>query len=64
MKKSGKYQTAIREFLADHLNIWLDDFLSQINEKAETFYYRGVALLTLGLVESLSNFLDIEEKKG
>jgi len=53
-KKFDGYQTALKEFLSDHLNTWLDSFLSLVKEKAQTSYYRGVAFLTSGLVESLS----------
>jgi len=53
-------QAALREFLSNHLNTWLPSFLRLVEEKAETAYYRGVALLTLGFVESLMNSLDIE----
>ena len=53
-------QAALREFLSNHLITWLPSFLRLVEEKAETAYYRGVALLTLGFVESLMNSLDIE----
>ncbi len=53
-------KAALREFLSNHLNTWIPSFLSLVEEKAETAYYRGVALLTQGFVESLSNFLYIE----
>ena len=53
-------QEALREFLSDHLNTWLPSFLPLVKKKSETDYYRGIALLTLGLVESLSNYLDIK----
>lgn len=53
-------QAALREFLSNHLNTWIRSFLSLVEEKAETAYYRGVARLTLGFVESLSNSLGIE----
>lgn len=53
-------QDALREFLSDHLITWLPSFLLLVEKKAETAYYRGIALLTSGLVESLSNYLDIK----
>ncbi len=53
-------QAALREFLSIHLNTWLPSFLPLVEKKAETDYYRGLALLTLGFVESLSNSMDIE----
>ncbi len=60
MRKFDGYQAALREFLSNHLNTWLPSFLPLVEEKAETAYYRGVALLTFGFVESLSHSLDIE----
>jgi TorA maturation chaperone TorD len=62
IKKFHGYQTALREFLSEHLNTWLDSFLSQVKDKAQASFYRGVAFLTLGLVESLSGCLDIDEE--
>ena len=59
-KKFYGYQSALREFLSDFLNTWLDSFLSKVKDKAQTSFYRGVAFLTSGLVESLSDCLEIE----
>lgn len=63
IQKFDGFQTALSEFLSDHLNSWLNSFLSKVLDKAQTSFYRGVAFLTLGLVESLSDYLDIEETK-
>lgn len=54
----AKYQTELREFLSDHLNSWLYAFLSRVTDNAQTPFYNGVALLTLGLIESLGQCLD------
>ncbi len=56
-------QTALREFLSNHLNTWLEFFISRIKEKAQTSFYRGIAFLTEGLVESLNTYLNKQEKK-
>jgi len=56
-------QAALSEFLSDHLNPWLNSFMSNVLDKAQTSFYRGLAFLTLGLVEVLSDCLDIKETK-
>ncbi len=58
IKKFVEYQTKLREFLSDFLSSWLDSFLSQVKDNAQTSFYVGVALLTSGLMESLSRCLD------
>jgi len=60
-KKLGEFQSALREFLSGHIKSWLDSFLSQVMDKAQTTFYHGVAFLTLGLVENLSDYLRLEE---
>lgn len=56
-------QAALSEFLSDHLNPWLNSFMSKVLDKAQTSFYRGLAFLTSGLVEVLSDCLDIKETK-
>ncbi|MCJ7580935.1 MAG: molecular chaperone TorD family protein [Candidatus Aminicenantes bacterium] len=57
------YQAALSEFLSDHLCPWLNSFISQVLDQAQTSFYRGLAFLTLGLVECLSSYLDNDETK-
>jgi len=63
IQKFVEFQTALSEFLSDHLNSWLDSFLSKVFDQAQTSFYQGMTFLTLGLVESLSGCLNIEENK-
>jgi TorA maturation chaperone TorD len=40
-----------RSFLENHLGLWLNDFCQKMVEQAREDYYRGVARLSIGLVE-------------
>ncbi len=57
-KKIKINQKILKEFHSGFLNTWLDSFLLRVKDEAQTSFYRGVALLTSGLVESLSGYLD------
>jgi len=61
--KIDGYLTALSEFLSDHLNPWLNLFLSKVWDNAQTSYFLGTAFLTLGLVESLTSYLDKNENR-
>ena len=56
----NRYRVLLIEFLSNHIDPWIGGFLSLVEEKAETDYFRGVAIVSSGLVESLTAFLGID----
>ena len=42
---------AERSFVEHHLGVWVPQFCVKMTEQAREDYYRGVALLTMGLIE-------------
>ena len=41
------------DFLKDHPTLWVDQWADRVNSKAATDYYRGIALLVAGGINSL-----------
>jgi TorA maturation chaperone TorD len=56
-----QFLDAQRSFLSQHLLQWGPRFCDQVCDKANTLFYRGVAMLTRGALRELSQQLQIEE---
>ena len=55
-----KYQRALKKFLHGHLLQWIDLFIPDVLNNADTQYFRGIAYLTQGMIADLANFLGIK----
>jgi len=48
---------ALQQFLELHLLRWIEPFTRDVAERAQTLYYQGAAILTLGTVRECAGFL-------
>lgn len=47
----------LQRFLEDHLLKWIEAFARDVEERAQTLYYQGAGVLTLGTVRDCAGFL-------
>jgi len=55
-----KYHRALKQFLSGHLLQWIDLFIPDVLNSADTQYFRGISYLTQGTIADLANFLGIK----
>ena len=48
----------LKKFLREHLMKWIYPFIKKVTENAQSLYYQGAALLTLGAVENFEGFIE------
>jgi len=54
---AGVSRWALQEFLERHLLQWIEPFARDVEDRAQTLYYQGAGLLTLGTVRDCAGFL-------
>ena len=54
---SVEMSQALSSFVNDHMAVWLEPFLSKVEEHAETDFYRGLARVTRALTSLEERFL-------
>ena len=55
---------AQRAFLTEHVMKWAPVWCGQVREQAKTNFYRGIALMTRGVLRHTAQVLDVKEPKG
>ncbi len=55
---------AQREFLSEHLLIWAPQWCDVVQAEAKTDFFRGIALLTRGILTELATTMQIERAAG
>lgn len=56
--EAQRYQDIAREFVAEHAGRWMPEMLARAGQAAETFFMKGICLLTADTLESLTRELN------
>ena len=61
IEEASRVAAVQKAFVSDHLAVWLPQFCDQVESRAKTLFYGGVAEITRDMLEAEKEFLQIEQ---